>query len=612
MTVTYITPATSVIATSGNGANMIWGDSLTLLPGAYVGTTAATGYGISVTGTSALRSTLNVMGTVAADFGGIYLRDMADGLANITVAQSGIITAQRYAIQSAGSTSLQTLTLHNDGAITSATGPAIIASNSNLTIVNTGLIAGLHDGAAIFTSGAGTWVDIVNSGTLTGGISATCAPGGLIEVENSGLIQGDLGLGDGLSGAIWLRNSGLISGSVTISGQAGHSVTAELSGGTIAGALQVSTEGTLSVDLSDARINGNVALTGGHDLTMLRLSNAIIAGDFLYNNTAGSFGTLDLTGLQLGGLMELAVFDVTCEFHAGQIGGLLGGVGADQFDMTGGTVLGLIDLDSGNDTLNSGSGREQIREHLGDDSYSLGGGDDIVVFGVGPVSDGTDTLDGGAGFDTLNFSRVSTDQLFTASDGALWVSLDEGLSRGATSNPVNHFGLDQISGFEAVVGGAFADTLIGNAKANRLAGGTGDDTLSGNGGADTLLGGDGSDRIVGGAGRDVMRGDAGADVFAFAAATDSGVTRAARDQIVDFLHLTDRISLAAIDATTALAGDQSFTFAGQTATSGAGTVRFGHDHGDTVIQLNLDADTAAESTILLRGLIALTAADFLL
>ncbi len=167
----------------------------------------------------------------------------------------------------------------------------------------------------------------------------------------------------------------------------------------------------------------------------------------------------------------------------------------------------------------------------------------------------------------------------------------------------------RITGFIDLKGGN--DTLIGGDGAERVMNGTGDDNYDLGGGDDTLRGGTGNDTLLGGGGRDVMTGGAGADVFQFLFATDTGISRATRDAILDFQPGSDRISVVGIDANSVTAGSQVFTFAGQVASSGIGTVRYVYDHGDTSVQFNTNATAAAEFTILLHGTLVLTAADFI-
>lgn len=609
MTITIITPDTSIITTSGDGLALTWGDMLTLLPGAYVGTTAAGEYGIALTGNSSAVSSLNILGTVTADQGGIFLHDDQSGLVDVAIGASGVVLSRQSAIRSEGASTPQTLTLHNDGQITASASSAIWASNTNLTVVNTGLISGLHNGAAINATGTGTWVDILNSGTITGGILATSLVPSLIEIENSGLISGNVTLGSASGEEIWLRNPGRISGAVTIYGSTGEQVTLDLRDGVVADDVSVLTAGALNADFSGARIGGYLSLTGLTANASLDFDGARIAGNLFL---LGTFPTLDLDGIHLRGQLSLSGPGSTIRFASGQIGYLSTTTGNDTIDTRGGTVRGGIWLGSGSDTLTAGDSRDTVYESLGNDRTSLGGGDDTVALGLTTVTDGDDDLAGGAGIDTLDFSFITSAHGHVALSGAIRVSLEEGLQSGTDPFTISVIGRDTISGFENVLGTEFADSLTGDAKANLLDGASGNDTLSGLGGADTLRGGVGVDRLAGGAGADLLWGGLGVDTFELLALSDSGTTRAARDQIMDFYQTADLISLSALDANDTLAGNQAFTFAGNTTTSGTGTLRFFHDGGNTVIQLNTDADNGAESTLFLRGTFTLLATDFLL
>ena len=175
---------------------------------------------------------------------------------------------------------------------------------------------------------------------------------------------------------------------------------------------------------------------------------------------------------------------------------------------------------------------------------------------------------------------------------------------------------------EKAIGGSGADTLIGNSADNTLVGGAGNDVLDGGRGFDKMLGGLGDDTYVvddiddrvtelaaegtdtvkssvtysltsnvenltltgsaaingtgnglgniivgnsganvlsGGGGKDVLTGGGGADQFMFSAVSDSGLS--ATDRITDFNWVEgDLIDLSRIDANSALAGDQAFSF----------------------------------------------------
>ncbi|MBC6442475.1 MAG: calcium-binding protein, partial [Rhodobacteraceae bacterium] len=78
---------------------------------------------------------------------------------------------------------------------------------------------------------------------------------------------------------------------------------------------------------------------------------------------------------------------------------------------------------------------------------------------------GADSLDGGDGRDRLDYST---------SDAGVTVSLVDG-----TVNSGGHAQGDRTTGFENIIGSAFADTLTGNNSKNVFIGGAGADTING-------------------------------------------------------------------------------------------------------------------------------------
>src|SRR5439155_7775618 len=92
---------------------------------------------------------------------------------------------------------------------------------------------------------------------------------------------------------------------------------------------------------------------------------------------------------------------------------------------------------------------------------------------------GADTLSGGAGTDTADYS---------ARRAAVTVTLDDRAGDGEAGE-----GDDVRSDVENVTAGAGDDRLVGSAAANVLRGGDGADTFVGGAGADTFAGGPGED-----------------------------------------------------------------------------------------------------------------------
>ncbi|KAA0578723.1 calcium-binding protein [Azospirillum sp. Sh1] len=152
--------------------------------------------------------------------------------------------------------------------------------------------------------------------------------------------------------------------------------------------------------------------------------------------------------------------------------------------VTGDWQAETLDGGAGNDTLGSGGGGGTL----------LGGAGDDVLTGDW----GEDSLLGGSGADTLRGGSQG-DRLFGGSGNDLL----EGGSEDDT--------LDGGTGNDSLFGGSGADLLQGGMGDDLLDGGTDANTLYGGSGNDTLLGGDVGDLLDGGSGNDVINGGTGAD-----------------------------------------------------------------------------------------------------
>jgi Ca2+-binding RTX toxin-like protein len=155
---------------------------------------------------------------------------------------------------------------------------------------------------------------------------------------------------------------------------------------------------------------------------------------------------------------------------------------------------------AGSDTL---TGIENLIGSSLNDTLTGDGNDNVIEGGSG-----NDALAGGGGVDTASYAGATA---------GVTVSL---ASQGSAQNTVNA-GSDTLSGFENLLGSAFADTLTGDSAANTVAGGAGDDTL--NPGANA---GDAVDLLDGGAGLDTasFAGQTAAVVATLDGATDSVAT----------------------------------------------------------------------------------------
>ena len=184
-------------------------------------------------------------------------------------------------------------------------------------------------------------------------------------------------------------------------------------------------------------------------------------------------------------------------------------------DITGSGVGNRINGGSGTDTIHGGDGGDVLisGSDTGADQLFGEGGDDTYLAGLffNPQSgqssaDGSDTFDGGAGDDRVDYSGRANAVTVTLGDDA--------------TNDGEATESDRIKDAESATGGNGSDTLTGTDAANNLNGGfgCGDDVLTGLGGDDRLTGGagtgftpgcqstgDGADTFSGGEGDDVLR-----------------------------------------------------------------------------------------------------------
>jgi len=154
-----------------------------------------------------------------------------------------------------------------------------------------------------------------------------------------------------------------------------------------------------------------------------------------------------------------------------------------------------------------------------------GGNDEFHL--ARPKTDGTRTIDGGAGQDTLHLDDFGVPDSFVVNLKTGQIITD--------STSVN------ITGFEIIDGNPFVDRYIGSnngdhiraaGRADQINGFGGRDTLSGGWGDDRISGGRGKDRLYGDEGNDFLRGDAGADLLVGGAGRDRLVGRAGQDTLI--------------------------------------------------------------------------------
>lgn len=353
----------------------------------------------------------------------------------------------------------QTATLTNEGAIVGG----VIGGFGIEKVVNAGTIVG----DVALSGGSDT---ITNAGTITGSISSVAAPLEKVTIVNTGTITGNITAGQGadtidnrfgtVGGVINAGRGGdvyILSGKETIAEGANTGAPDE---------VRSYTDYVLPANIENLFLLGTATTGTGNDI-----------GNYIAANGLGS----RLTG-------------------AGGNDTLIGGAGDDT--MLGGAGNDTIrDLLGGTNQIRGGAGNDKVYVYLGDnivygdngDDYLFsatdestnlvgGNGNDTVVAGIG-----ADTMYGDRGFDTLSYENSTAGVTVVMASGSAFGGFGEN---------------DYFSGFEHVIGSAYADQLAGDSGNNRLNGAAGADYLDGGDGADTLIGGAGGDTLVGGLGTD--------------------------------------------------------------------------------------------------------------
>jgi Ca2+-binding RTX toxin-like protein len=216
---------------------------------------------------------------------------------------------------------------------------------------------------------------------------------------------------------------------------------------------------------------------GGLDRLLVDLSAESLASP-LSVNTAGlfSFGAGRAQGFEQVTLLLGGGADRFLPGQASNVAWTVqAGAGADT--IAGGARGDSLDGGIGNDRIDGHGGADTLSGFIGRDTLRGGDGDDLIL---GAGLEAGELYDAGAGID-----------IFSMAGDAVAVLLDLAATQAsrAGANAVMRF-------FEAIEGGAGADTLFGAGGAETLLGGEGNDRLDGRSGADSMAGGAGNDRYV--------------------------------------------------------------------------------------------------------------------
>ena len=233
----------------------------------------------------------------------------------------------------------------------------------------------------------------------------------------------------------------------------------------------------------------------------------------------------------------------------------------------------------------------------------IGGDGSTDTFYMTPEALILDTINGGGGIDTVNYSNSSIGVQITLTDAttkggatggyveADFVTTFYNSSIGSFQSITMHRTTETLKSIENATGSNNGDVIKGNGSANVLRGLDGNDIIDGRGGADT---------IIGGGGRDIMTGGTGNDKFVLQSASDGPMnvtTYAEMDTITDFVRGADKIDLRALVNETA--GSHALSYLDGGAFSGvAGQINSVFTGYGWLVRADLDGDRDADFQIL--------------
>jgi len=230
------------------------------------------------------------------------------------------------------------------------------------------------------------------------------------------------------------------------------------------------------------------------------------------------------------------------------------------------------------------------------DNAIIGNEGDNVLNGGG----GVDTLKGLGGADILD-GGTSADIMFGGEGYDIYIVDDAGDV--VTEHAGEGFDMVQTSVSYALNAGSEVEVLYADqttTAAINLVGNEFDNFLTGN---------DGVNILAGGLGLDTLRGKGGGDVFLWSSVAESNPSQP--DVVTDFNRAEgDVLHFTTMDADDTVAGDQNFTFIGTAAFTAPGQINWFTNGTDTFIQLNTNADLAADSVIQVSGVQTVDASWF--
>lgn len=565
------------------------------------------GYSLSL---AAENSAPEQTGTLAA------LPSVTSG-STITILKSALL--QGYTDPDGDSLSVRSISLSNGGTLTALTDGSGWTYRAGAT-GQVGVSYEITDGRSPI-SASNTFT--VSEPAAPNAITLTQVGGNGHTNEDGGIVSYNISLSNALTSGsltVALRSGDVTEGRFLVNGQLQDTLNLTFSaGGTrsqtvvVKGVQDYDNDGSAAYTFTAKVSDGTFAVANsavGSWTTAIRNFNGGTLPSSVKTTTLYNDGDTDAQGRD----RDVALYLVGDESRARE-DMLVGNDGADR--LYGGYMIDSLYGGIGADRVYGGYEDDQLYGGAGDDQLYGEQDDDLLMGG-----DGNDRLDGGIGADTMAGGAGNDVYYVTlGDDGTVEDVIDESTVTGGSGTDTIYIPF-QVESYVAPVGvevirmnAGFGDTAVtGNASNNGLYGNAGDNALAGGLGSDTLSGGAGADILTGGAGTDSLSGGTGSDVFVFNATNELGATTAAADVIADFT-VTDSINLSAIDANSAVAGDQAFTWvSGGTFTAAAGTAAASHTGFSAAggqlyaaggyLYIDTDTDVQAEYVIRVVGISA--------